>query len=33
MFDDTDFGSDEESFGHLEHSGQRTLYVAKRRVN
>jgi hypothetical protein len=28
-----DFGSDEESFGHLEHNGKRALYVVKRQVN
>jgi hypothetical protein len=28
-----DSGSDEESFGHLEHTGKRALYVVKRRMN
>jgi len=30
---DTVHGSDEESFGHLEHKGRRALYVVKRRMN
>jgi hypothetical protein len=33
MHIDTLHGTDEESFGHLEHTGQRALYVVKRRVN
>jgi hypothetical protein len=33
MHVDTVFGSDEESFGHLEHTGKRALYVVKRRTN
>ncbi len=33
MYIDPDYGSDEESFGHLEHKGRRGLYVVKRRVN
>jgi hypothetical protein len=33
MFIEIDFGSDEEAFGHLEHTGKRALYVVKRRVN
>ena len=33
MYVDTVHGSDEESFGHLEHTGQRALYVIKRQMN
>jgi hypothetical protein len=33
MYVDTVHGSDEESFGHLEHKGRRALYVVKRRTN
>jgi hypothetical protein len=30
---DTAHGSDEDSFGHLEHNGRRAAYVVKRRMN
>jgi hypothetical protein len=33
MHIDTELGTDEESFGHLEHTGRRALYVVKRRTN
>jgi hypothetical protein len=33
MYVDTVHGTDEESFGHLEHTGRRALYVVKRQVN
>lgn len=33
IYADTELGTDEESFGHLEHKGRRALYVVKRRVN
>jgi len=32
MYIDTEFGTDAEAFGHLEHKGRRALYVIKRRV-
>ncbi len=31
IYADTEFGTDDESFGHLEHTGKRALYVVKRR--
>jgi hypothetical protein len=33
MYVGTEFGTDEASFGHLEHTGKRALYVVKRQVN
>ena len=33
MYVGTEFGTDEELLGHLEHTGKRALYVVKRQVN
>jgi hypothetical protein len=33
MLVEIDYGNDDEAFGHLEHRGQRGLYVIKRRVS
>ena len=33
IYADTVYGSDDEAFGHLEHTGRRALYVVKRRTN
>ena len=33
IYVDPDHGTDEKSFGHLEHKGRRAVYVVKRRTN